>query len=73
MVGLVVRDVGTAYAGEVVRGIDLELGVWINDPEEGHINLISDLNLAIWRAFSREGIEIPYPQREIRMIGEGGK
>ena len=25
MVGLVVRDVGTAYAGEVVRGIDLEL------------------------------------------------
>jgi LacI family transcriptional regulator len=25
MVGLVVRDVGTAYAGEIVRGIDLEL------------------------------------------------
>jgi len=25
MVGLVVRDVGTAYAGEIIRGIDLEL------------------------------------------------
>lgn len=25
MIGLVVRDVGTAYAGEIIRGIDLEL------------------------------------------------
>jgi small-conductance mechanosensitive channel len=50
-------------------GIDLELGIWINDPEGGQINLKSDLNLAIWQAFRREGIEIPYPQREIRMIG----
>ncbi|MFA7241673.1 MAG: mechanosensitive ion channel domain-containing protein [Sulfuricellaceae bacterium] len=54
-------------------GIDLELGVWINDPEAGQINLRSDLNLAIWHAFRNEGIEIPYPQREVRIIGEEGK
>ena len=50
-------------------GIDLELWVWINDPEEGQINLRSDLNLAIWQAFRRENIQIPYPQREIRIVG----
>ena len=54
-------------------GIDLELGLWINDPEEGQLNLKSDLNLAIWRAFSKEGIEIPYPQREIRILAKDGK
>lgn len=51
-------------------GIDMELGVWINDPEEGQLNLKSDLNVALWHAFRREGIEIPYPQREVRIIGD---
>lgn len=54
-------------------GIDLELGIWISDPEAGQSNLKSDINLAIWRAFRREGIEIPYPQREIRIVGQNGK
>jgi small-conductance mechanosensitive channel len=51
------------------NGIDLELGVWIEDPEEGQLNLRSDLNLAIWHAFQQAGIEIPYPQRDVRLIG----
>ena len=51
------------------NGIDLELDIWINDPEEGQLNLRSDINLEIWRQFQAAGIEIPYPQREIRIIG----
>jgi small-conductance mechanosensitive channel len=47
------------------NGIDLELAVWITDPEEGEANLRSDLNWQIWTVFKREGIEIPYPQRVI--------
>jgi small-conductance mechanosensitive channel len=47
------------------NGIDLELVVWIADPEEGEMNLRSDLNWQIWAAFKREGIEIPFPQRVI--------
>lgn len=50
------------------NGIDLELGVWINDPEQGQLNLKSDINLEIWRKFQAAGIEIPYPQRDVRII-----
>jgi small-conductance mechanosensitive channel len=49
-------------------GIDLELGVWINDPENGQLNLRSALNLAILRAFQANGIRIPIPQRELRVL-----
>jgi small-conductance mechanosensitive channel len=54
-------------------GIELELGIWIGDPEKGTLDIRSDLNLAIRRAFQEAGIEIPYPQREVRILpGEGG-
>jgi len=53
-------------------GIDLELGVWIRDPENGQLNLRSDLNLAIWKAFQRNGIGVPFPQREVRIVGTIG-
>jgi small-conductance mechanosensitive channel len=49
-------------------GIELELAVWINDPENGQGNLKSALNLGIWKAFAKHGIRIPYPQREIRLL-----
>jgi small-conductance mechanosensitive channel len=52
-------------------GIELELGVWIGDPETGMLNIRSELNLAIWRAFREAGIEIPYPQREVRILPGG--
>lgn len=51
------------------NGIALELGFWIMDPEEGTSPLRSDINLAVWKAFRDAGIEIPYPQRDIRVIG----
>ena len=53
-------------------GIELELGVWIGDPETGMLNIRSELNLAIWRAFQEAGIEIPYPQREVRILPDAG-
>ncbi|WP_371323112.1 mechanosensitive ion channel domain-containing protein [Dechloromonas sp. ZY10] len=49
--------------------INLELGFWIADPEEGRGNVLSDVNFAIWNAFRIHGIEIPYPQREVRLLG----
>lgn len=50
-------------------GIDLELGFWIGDPLQGSLNVRSELNLEIWKEFKRAGIDIPFPQREVRLVG----
>jgi small-conductance mechanosensitive channel len=48
-------------------GVELELRVWIQDPEAGLGSVRSDINLAIWRAFKDAGIVIPYPQRDLHI------
>jgi small-conductance mechanosensitive channel len=48
--------------------INLEVGFWIDDPEEGKGNIVSDVNFAIWRSFKEHGIVIPFPQREVRLL-----
>jgi small-conductance mechanosensitive channel len=50
------------------NGIALELGVWLHDPEQGQGNLRSELLLEIWEEFKRNGVEVPYPQREVRIL-----
>jgi small-conductance mechanosensitive channel len=50
-------------------GISLELGFWVPDPEAGTGNVRSDISLVIWKAFREHGIEIPCPQREVRLLG----
>ncbi|NNG14676.1 MAG: mechanosensitive ion channel, partial [Gammaproteobacteria bacterium] len=50
------------------NGINLELRLWLEDPEEGVGSVKSDINMAIWRGFKEKGITIPYPQRDIHMI-----
>ena len=52
-------------------GISLELGFWIADPQEGTLQIRSDINLAVWAGFQAAGIVIPYPQREVRLLGTG--
>ncbi len=53
------------------NGIELELGVWVQDPEDGRANLRSDIYSAVWREFKTHGIEIPYPQRDVRLLKDG--
>lgn len=50
-------------------GINLELGFWIDDPTEGTLQVRSDINLAIHRNLRAAGIDIPFPQREVRILG----
>ncbi len=45
--------------------VDLLVSYWINDPMNGTINVRSALLLNIWDKFHAEGIEIPYPQRDL--------
>ena len=50
------------------NGIDLELTVWIRDAEEGQGSIRSGIYLDVLRAFRKEGVEIPYPRREVRVM-----
>jgi small-conductance mechanosensitive channel len=47
-------------------GMKFSLTFWIADPD-GMDNVKSDVMLALWDVFKREGIRVPYPVREIRI------
>ncbi|WP_061022852.1 mechanosensitive ion channel domain-containing protein [Bradyrhizobium sp. CCH5-F6] len=49
-------------------GMKFSLTFWIADPD-GMDKVKSDVMLALWDAFKREGIRVPYPVREIRIRG----
>jgi len=59
----------TAFADS---GVALDLVFWIEDPDQGTSGIKSEIALGILREFRRERIEIPYPQREIRLL-QGGE
>jgi small-conductance mechanosensitive channel len=50
----------SAFASD---GLELTFNFWIADPQNGQGNVRSDVNLALLRALSERGIEIPFPQR----------
>lgn len=53
--------------------LNLELRIWINDPQNGRANVISEVLLGVWDRFHEHGIEIPFPQRDLHlrsMLGE---
>jgi small-conductance mechanosensitive channel len=51
-------------------GLELEVGFWIADPENGRVGVLSEVNKAIWRGLQTHQINVPYPQREIRLIND---
>jgi len=48
--------------------LKLEIRIWINDPTNGVSNVRSEVMLKVWEKFCAEGIEIPYPQRDLHVI-----
>lgn len=48
--------------------LDFRLLIWTNRPRL-HMQLRSDINYRIERLFRQEGIEIPFPQTELRLRG----
>ena len=47
--------------------VDLEIRIWIDDPEEGRANVMSEVLLGVWDRFHEHGIEIPFPQRDLHL------
>ncbi len=50
--------------------VDYILRFWITDPTGGLTNIRGNVYLALWDAFQENGISIPFPQREVRMLGD---
>ena len=51
--------------------VDYVLRFWISDPTKGLTNIRGNVFLALWDAFQEEGISIPFPQREVRLLSDG--
>jgi small-conductance mechanosensitive channel len=72
--------VGVAYDSDVREvcqlkdfgssSIDMELRIWIKDPENGISNVSSDVRMAIWETFRKNQIQIPFPQRDLHIKSE---
>ncbi|WP_428928802.1 mechanosensitive ion channel family protein [Marinibacterium sp. SX1] len=48
--------------------VDYILRFWITDPTAGLTNVRGNVYLALWDAFQENGISIPFPQREVRVL-----
>jgi small-conductance mechanosensitive channel len=53
-------------------GLLLEIGFWIEDPEQGRMNVQSAVAIAVYKLYSDTGITTPYPRRDIRILDGGG-
>lgn len=49
--------------------VNLELRFWISDVPNGIANIESEVLLKVWEKFRANGVEIPFPQRELHVKG----
>ena len=54
------------FSGFGDSSLNLEIRVWINEPHK-HPQIRSQVNFAIDRVFRERNIEIPFPQRDVRL------
>ncbi|MGB5275874.1 MAG: mechanosensitive ion channel domain-containing protein [Gammaproteobacteria bacterium] len=47
--------------------VNLELRIWIDDPQQGRANILSEVLLNVWDKFHEHGITIPFPQRDLHV------
>ncbi|PZP56941.1 MAG: mechanosensitive ion channel protein MscS [Micavibrio aeruginosavorus] len=49
------------------NSVNFELRAWIGDPQQGVSNIKSEIYFRIWDLFKENGIEIPFPQRDVHL------
>lgn len=49
------------------NSVDLELRVWLRDPQNGLANVKNLILLRIWDLYHEHGIEFPFPQRDLHI------
>ena len=61
---------GARLANLGADGLEFTLLFWVGDPENGHLNVRSEVNIEVLKALQAAGIDIPYPQRVVRLQGD---
>ena len=47
--------------------LELEMRIWINDPQAGVVNVRSEILLLIWQLYRDKGIDFPFGQRDLHI------
>lgn len=47
--------------------INLELRIWIDDPQNGMANVKSNIYLRVWELFKEHGVQFPFPQQDVHI------
>jgi small-conductance mechanosensitive channel len=55
------------WSGFGENSVDFTIHCWINDPEDGVGNVRSSVLKNLWELLRENGIEIPFPQRDINL------
>ncbi len=54
------------------RGVEIKLQFWVRDVTRGRSGPRSDVMIAILNSFNANKIAIPYPQRQVHVVNDGG-
>jgi small-conductance mechanosensitive channel len=54
-------------------GLEFTVQFWIADPQNGQLPVKSEVNLRILKGLREAGVDIPYPQRVVRMLTSSAK
>ena len=49
-------------------GVDILVEYWMEGIDDGRNRVDADLYMMLWKAFKEHDIEIPFPQREVRLL-----
>ncbi len=52
------------------NGVNFAVEFWVDGIDDGKNKFTSEIRFAIWDALKKAGISMPFPQREIRILGE---
>ena len=51
-------------------GVEILVEFWMEGVDDGDNRVGADLLLMIWTALKENGIQIPFPQREVKVLGD---
>ena len=54
-------------------GINLAVEFWCNGLDDGKNRFSANILMVIWRTLKSNGISIPFPQREVRVLNDAPK